>query len=427
MLVECFTCYHKFKMSYVKATQFIKFSFFIICVFLLLLCISKEFKRFISNEDFASISFRTFNFSPQDKYPAITFCISEGYDDCNVDNLYDLEGNQICKPIFDEKSLKNYNLSTSEYWKIINGKTNATSEDINNLPEFSNVTIHLEDMILGKTNPNEWDSVNINSETLNFSNKDFYLSHQDPNQICYSMASEFKPNQLKFTEYILMGVRKLSSGIYNLSNGVLRVYLHSTGQVVRNLGKEIFREQIRWMKAPPLGHGYGNGQIVTIHLSAFTVLRRRLDAKITCNPNVHEDDDMFRNYVIEKAECIPPYWKIFRQNSTDFKSCDSPKQLKEASSYNNYRKQYKVFDQLNPPCSEITTTSTVAKFHDSRGSSIRFFYRDDRYLEITNLPDFEFNSLWSSIGGFVGIFLGISVFQIAEIVLEIINKLVIAK
>ena len=104
-------------MAYVKATQFIKFSFFIICVFLLFLCIFKEFKRFMSNEDFASISFRTFNISPEDKYPAITFCIAEGYDDeendCNEENLYEREGNQICTPIFAEKRLKNYNFSTS--------------------------------------------------------------------------------------------------------------------------------------------------------------------------------------------------------------------------------------------------------------------------------------------------------------------------
>ena len=404
-------------MAYVKATQFIKFLFFIICFFLLLLCIFKEFRRFMSNEDFSSISFRKFNFSPEDKYPELTFCVAEGY--------LNRRNNQTHKPIFSEKRLRNYNISILEYWQSINGKTNATTEGINKLPEFSNVTITIEEMILGKTNPNDWDSVDMDSENLNFSREDFYLSHQDSNQICYSMKSEFQPNQLKYSEYIVLGAKKLSSGIYNLPNGVLRVYLHSAGQVVRNLGKEIFREQIGWMKGRS-GPGK-QGQILTIHLSAFTVLRRRLDAKITCNPNIQEDDDMFRSYVIEKVNCVPPYWKIFHRNSTDLKPCDSPNQLKEASRYNEHRKQYKVFKHINPPCSEITTTSTVELTRDPTGSSIRFFYRDDRYLEITNMPDFEFNSLWSSIGGFVGIFLGISVFQIAELVLEIINKLVIAK
>ena len=146
-------------------------------------------------------------------------------------------------------------------------------------------------MIVGKTNPNEWDSVDMNSENLNFSRRDFYLSHQDSNQICYSMTSEFKPNQLKFSEYIVLGVKKLSSGIYHLPNGVLRVYLHSSGQVVRNLGKELLREQIRFLNGNKFFPKPGKderGQIITIHLSAFTVLRRRLDAKVTCNPKIQE-------------------------------------------------------------------------------------------------------------------------------------------
>ena len=109
------------------------------------------------------------------------------------------------------------------------------------------------------------------------------------------------------------------------------------------------------------------------------------------------------------------------------KACDTPKQLQEASKYHEDRNHYKVFDHLNLPCSEITTTSNIEEDMKHRlGTSIRLFYRNDRYEEITNLPDFEFNSLWLSIGGFVGIFLGISVFQIGEKVLEIINKLILS-
>ena len=379
----------------------------------------------MNNEDSASISFRKFNSSPKDKYPEITFCIVERH-------------GQI--PIFSEKRLRNYKYNVSDYWDTITGKLNSTTEDIKKLPEFSNVTVPLEHWILGKIDPNltEYDTVDI-AEILesrdfslsNVSNKDFHLSHQDSNQICYSITSEFKQNQPKVIEYITLGLARPNgrtrpsrpdglarpsrpAGISNLSNGILRVYAHFKGQTVRNLGKELFRIQIKLLRQ----------QLISIHLSSFTVLRRRVDAKITCNPNLEGYDDMFRRYVNEKIECVPPYWKIFYQNSTDLKSCDTQKQLVEASSYNEDKKHYKVFAKLNPPCSEMTATSTVETKDHSSGVFIRFFYREDQYLEITNLPDFEVNSLWSSIGGFVGIFLGISVYHIAEHVLEIINKII---
>ena len=289
-------------MAYVKAIQFIKFSLFSICFFLLWLCIFKDFRRFMDNKDSSSISFRKCNFSPKDKYPELTICLVNAY--------YEI-------PIFDKKRSKIYNISISEYHDIINGKTNATTEDINKLPDFSNVTIPLEYFILGKVNPDfiKFESITSNKNHT-YSNKDFYISHQDPNQLCYSMPSEFNQNQLKVSEHIILSFTKLSNGIMNLTyneykgiNGILQVYLHGKGQTVRNRGKEVFRAQIEMIRK----------KIINIHLASFTVLRRRLDSKINCNPNIQEDDDLFRSYVIEKIKCIPPYWKIFNQTSTDLK------------------------------------------------------------------------------------------------------------
>ena len=67
-----------------------------------------------------------------------------------------------------------------------------------------------------------------------------------------------------------------------------------------------------------------------------------------------------------------------------------------------------------PPCTEMTVSSSV----DMEGSSrlkLRFQYRTDQYLEITNKRDFGARDLWSSVGGFAGIFLGYSLLQLPEI------------
>ena len=49
---------------------------------------------------------------------------------------------------------------------------------------------------------------------------------------------------------------------------------------------------------------------------------------------------------------------------------------------------------------------------------LKFQYRNDKYWEIKNTRDFGMTSLWSDVGGFVGIFLGFSLFQLAEILLN---------
>ena len=45
---------------------------------------------------------------------------------------------------------------------------------------------------------------------------------------------------------------------------------------------------------------------------------------------------------------------------------------------------------------------------------IRFLYIDDTYYEVQNVEEFGFESFWSSVGGFVGIFLGYSLLQLPQ-------------
>ena len=45
--------------------------------------------------------------------------------------------------------------------------------------------------------------------------------------------------------------------------------------------------------------------------------------------------------------------------------------------------------------------------HKNNESMIKFIYRDRQYEEINFARDFGFESFWSGIGGFVGIFIGL--------------------
>ena len=47
---------------------------------------------------------------------------------------------------------------------------------------------------------------------------------------------------------------------------------------------------------------------------------------------------------------------------------------------------------------------------------IEFVYTEEQYQEIENVKDVSFETFWSGIGGFVGIFLGYSMMQFPELI-----------
>ena len=64
----------------------------------------------------------------------------------------------------------------------------------------------------------------------------------------------------------------------------------------------------------------------------------------------------------------------------------------------------------------MTVSSSVDNQY-SGDLNLNFQYRSDEYLETTNKRDFGVRNLWSSVGGFIGIFLGFSLFQLVEVVM----------
>ena len=108
--------------------------------------------------------------------------------------------------------------------------------------------------------------------------------------------------------------------------------------------------------------------------------------------------------------------------------CISPDQLKlifDNLSHSNEDSSKEMNLLPEVPCkkmiiSTILTmkdTSTVAASNPSSNALfLTFDYKStqDVYFETTNTKDFGVEGLWSSIGGFVGIFLGYSLLQITK-------------
>ena len=108
------------------------------------------------------------------------------------------------------------------------------------IPVSSNVPINLDQWIISVKE-------DYISKNLSLLDELFYPSHQDSSKICYSMSSEFKHENLKFMEEIILDTEKLPDGI-------LMVNLNFEGQTVRSFGKEIFKQRLELIKTKLIGN-----------------------------------------------------------------------------------------------------------------------------------------------------------------------------
>ena len=393
-------------MSDKRVFPFAKLAFFVICFGVVFYLTCKEIKRYIDNEDTSSIAFRKFNASPRDIYPVITLCFYGRYDRYST--------------IYKEAVLNEKGYNTSQYWNLITGNSNATTDDIKRMPDFTSVTIKLEELTLKFQTINERDEFinkmgledyrkppsqsNSLIALMNESYWPFYLSYQNPNQVCYSQHSKFTQDLIKFVDFISLD-KDLLNDLQD--SGFLYMYVHYPGHTIRSFGKEVFSVLL---------NKYNTKKRMVIRISGVSVLRRRSDAQMQCNPNVENEDDDFRNYVMMKVGCIPPYWMSFDKLPPGLQQCISNKQLKDAFKYSRYGNVRQILEQHDPPCSEMTVSSSVDNQY-SGDLNLNFQYRSDEYLETTNKRDFGVRNLWSSVGGFIGIFLGFSLFQLVEVVM----------
>ena len=129
-----------------------------------------------------------------------------------------------------------------------------------------------------------------------------------------------------------------------------------------------------------------NNQGITISPTLVSVLRKRFGSKEPCNP------------------------------ALGLKYCNSTAQLKEI--YDEITQDYMdIRPTYHPPCAEMKYGSSVREenYYTLR---IRVEYAEESYQEVVNLKDFGSEALWSSIGAFVGIFLGYSLMQVPELIFE---------
>ena len=371
---------------------------------------AQQIQRYLDNEDTSSFSTKEFNKSPLDLYPSFTYCFVDHkgglYDKRNFTELTGFTREEYQKVLMGEKEVVNNesDIETEKVYKMDADLVTLKKNDI-----FS----ELDSFFL---NHSEWQRERSRAAY----SPDFpriYKSYQDPIKVCFTRKSVFEDGIVRQSDYLRTKYAKSLANILNIKTELV-LYIHQERQLIRTFQNMPVYSYYLKKGAWPV---YPINKFLFINIIRVAVLRKRPNAINPCNPNLDNDDKEFRNQAIHLVGCVPPYWIQFQHDPSTFGQCNTTKQLKQM--FNMVTNYQTVLENYLPPCNEMSIVPTLSVQGESLwGNGLKIWYMDKRYEVTTNRRDFGFEMVWSSIGGFTGIFLGFSLMQIPDLAVHLISK-----
>ena len=173
------------------------------------------------------------------------------------------------------------------------------------------------------------------------------------------------------------------------------------------------------------------------------IIRRRHTANEKCDQHLDHDDNKFLQEASKSLGCIPIFWIELSEgwkDTTNLSYCTDPNAYQKTSVLGkHWDVRHLVYKKYDPPCSKMLVTYDLSTKEDESflrehlklyyntelegDLMIKILYSSDEYEEIKNLRKFDEESLFSQIGGFIGIMLGASLFHVPGILSQIISKL----
>ena len=388
-----------------------KVIFILICFFAALYMTTTQIIRYLENDDSSSIRYKQFNQTPLDKYPTFSVCF---------------KGPEIYWPramnIFEK-----FGISAKQYDRIIKGGTGIRYKNEHDIRlyrketlEMRNVSniafeehwhLKLTDFVVQAKFLSQNSEFSISSENFNAHDmedeKVFYVGYQTSDTICFTRKSNDEPGAIRLKDVLTFKRLFLEEPWFDDTE--LRIFLHLPNQLLRSFSVPIYRARFK--------HVQHWNKRVELHVSQVTVLRRRINANDPCNDMILNDDRKMIEETVLKLGCVPIYWAKLVRNDIWYgnKTCNTSAKLKEAS---HYVETYKnILESYDPPCTSLSALALPFRQILPAGSNteIQLEYATRSYQEIRNQEDFGFESFWSSVGGFIGIFMGYSLLQIPDL------------
>ena len=320
-------------------------------------------------------------------------------------------------------------------------------------------------MFGGTRDCNVEDSFIQNLEKMKNLEYPFEKSYQDPLKICYTQKQD--SNRSIKTEQITLDLKKMFFGddlqIFRLGSSLpfMTIYVHQRGQFIGEIGKPVasfspldIAAHCKDIYIHEYDDNYNyqrrdndencHGTKIEIDISQVTILNSRHDAQIPCNKTLQNEDVKTLEFMQDKIGCSPMFWKGF-SSSKGFGGCtklDDYTFLRNATSeFTNFGD---IQDEFEPPCETMYIETNVKTqqgrslqnkgfdyyYDNEKGYCVpndtktglyldmTFYMAPDNFQNIVNNRDFTIENCWAGIGGFVGIFVGVSLMQIPELIIQ---------
>ena len=307
------------------------------------------------------------------------------------------------------------------------------------------------------------DSFIQNLEKMTNLDYPFEKSYQDPLKICYTPKQD--SNRSIKTEEITLDLKKMFFGddleIFRRGSSLpfMTIYVHQRGQFIGEIGKpaasfssldieahckdiHIHEYDDNWNHKRRPNDENCHGTKIEIDVSQVTILNSRHDAQIPCNKSLQNEDVKTIEFMKDKIGCSPMYWKELSSRK-DFDGCTT---IEDYTFLRNVTSEFTNFgdiqNEFEPPCETmyIETNVKTQKGRSLQNKMFDYYWEDrkcvandtktglyldmtfhmapDNFQNIVNHRDFTIENCWAGIGGFVGIFVGVSLMQIPELIIQ---------
>ena len=418
--------------------------FRIACILFAGYMILLQILKYKENLDTPKISFKEFMESPEHRYPDLTFCFS-GHPTPYIiynENRFGKDG--VYGPI-----------SKGQYHSLILGhsRTWNTYRSLNRSSISQNISEIDYDRATAGNHLKVKHFFPIYTTTfINGTQKYFpffmQTSYQIPGKVCFTRTFKKLQNQS-----FLLSHEKISINSKDVS---LSIFAHYPGQVMRTIfGRDRVLKSVFKIEGDDLKNN-NTIKVITINLSQMQVVKGRPDGNSPCNPKPYMDDNNFWLNIYRRIDCLPPYWRkcnrdchnktnnvemfikgwqLGSYNLKKLHDCTTESDFKKMSDLihsegqtNHMRIKNEIVSSFLPPCNEMAVNVNVKEKEiekvenvkpkknkgDEKRINMKIIYMMQKYQEIKNEKELSFEMLWSSIGGFVGMFIGYSMLQFLD-------------
>ena len=350
---------------------------------------------YFKNRDVANIDFRKFNKDPDSRYPTFTMCFGSP-----------LRGNSFQK-------LNNPSINSTTYIEFLKGNL---WNDVMATIQYDDVSIDIENHI---------NSISVFEEKWEGK---AYVSFRSAIMKCFSVnipSPETYPLENTNVKYLRInlnasifrnGIRP-KGNIGYLNEDSFGVQLHYPGQRMKAT-----MQNWRWQRScnPPL---------MEFKLYAMSVLQRRNKPNEPCNEQSYQFDQTMLDNLIHKIGCKP----LYVESKIEAPICWSAGQMKDW--YRPFRSYALIRDETIKavrPCRLIKTIGYTYKeescdenkISGNQSITIMVRFRDMKsFKETLHVRAYNIDSLIGNVGGYFGLYLGFSFFDIPRLLSNCLDKI----